>query len=360
MTKLESLFRYARVSKDIFPEIEGDINEANRSGLHMASAVAFTFMLLLVVASFFLSDLSGYRFVYGFAAVPLLALCAFTHTPAMKNTHISRACVFIFIAVLLLSTLYIAVMPSANKATASFFVILLTTPLLFTMAPWRMDLFIAIMMALYLFVELTAPGENSYLQLNLVNLFIYGFISMLISTYAMCIKCDRFSLIRQSKVLSECDHLTSFLNRRCFEDRLQQLREEENIARTTMFVLDINGLKAANDNLGHVAGDELILGAADCISKTYGPYGTCYRIGGDEFAVILQDNAPDPAELNETLRKHTQAWRGTRISSLSISVGWSTAHEFDTIDELLNNADLAMYKAKARYYSENKIDRRRE
>ncbi len=360
MTKVESLFRYAQISSDVFSEFEDEINETNRSGLRVTSAVSFIFMLLLTIASFFLSDISNFRYLYGFAALLLMALCALTFTPAMKNTRISRCCIYFFIALLLLSTLYIAVTPTANKATVSFFVILLTAPLLFTMAPWRMILFIAAMMAVYLFVELSAPGENSFLQNNLINLFLYGPISMAISTYAMCIKYDRFNLIRQSKILSDRDQLTDFLNRRCFESHLQLLREEADIAGTTMVVFDINGLKAANDNLGHVTGDELIRGAADCISKTYGPYSECYRIGGDEFAAIMQNNASDLVELSETLRKQTQAWRGTHISTLSISVGWATADECDDIDELLGNADLAMYKAKARYYSENGTDRRRD
>lgn len=50
---------------------------------------------------------------------------------------------------------------------------------------------------------------------------------------------------------------------------------------------DLNGLKGANDTLGHAAGNELIRGAADCLRAAFGAFGDIYRIGGDEFAAIL-------------------------------------------------------------------------
>ncbi|MBR5705734.1 MAG: diguanylate cyclase, partial [Deltaproteobacteria bacterium] len=53
-----------------------------------------------------------------------------------------------------------------------------------------------------------------------------------------------------------------------------------------VFSIDVNGLKTVNDSLGHDAGDELIRGAADCISAAFGQTGKCYRTGGDEFVVL--------------------------------------------------------------------------
>lgn len=51
--------------------------------------------------------------------------------------------------------------------------------------------------------------------------------------------------------------------------------------------VDVNGLKVINDSLGHIAGDELICGAADCLKQVFGTYGKVFRIGGDEYAVIF-------------------------------------------------------------------------
>ena len=53
--------------------------------------------------------------------------------------------------------------------------------------------------------------------------------------------------------------------------------------------IDLNGLKRVNDTYGHVAGDELIRAAADCMKNSFNEYGKIYRIGGDEFAVIITE-----------------------------------------------------------------------
>lgn len=54
----------------------------------------------------------------------------------------------------------------------------------------------------------------------------------------------------------------------------------------TVFLMDINGLKAVSDSMGHEAGDELICGAAECIEVSIGRKGQTFRIGGDEFVVF--------------------------------------------------------------------------
>ena len=51
---------------------------------------------------------------------------------------------------------------------------------------------------------------------------------------------------------------------------------------------DVNGLKEANDTLGHEAGDELIIGSAECLEKSFEGINTIYRLGGDEFTVIVE------------------------------------------------------------------------
>ena len=51
-------------------------------------------------------------------------------------------------------------------------------------------------------------------------------------------------------------------------------------------MMDVNGLKKTNDIFGHIVGDELLIGSAECIIKAFGAYGRCFRAGGDEFIVI--------------------------------------------------------------------------
>lgn len=98
--------------------------------------------------------------------------------------------------------------------------------------------------------------------------------------------------------------------------------------------LDLNGLKQANDSLGHSAGDELICGAANCMKFAFASYGKIYRIGGDEFVVLIQE-------------------------SVSYGVVKSSEQDFDSVQEISKLADERMYQNKKDYYTTSCNDRRR-
>ncbi len=82
------------------------------------------------------------------------------------------------------------------------------------------------------------------------------------------------------------DGLTDFLNRMAFTRDENELSGKKT-GRYVLVQLDINYLKQVNDNYGHAEGDRFIIAASDLINRAFGQYGKCYRIGGDEFFVIL-------------------------------------------------------------------------
>ena len=121
----------------------------------------------------------------------------------------------------------------------------------------------------------------------------------------------------------------------------------------TVFVFDINGLKAVNDTIGHDAGDELILGAAGCIKKATGDAFRCYRIGGDEFVVVANTEKDKAEEILVRLDEETKRWsRDKSAFSLSIAPGYACAKDYQGLsaEELNKKADQAMYVSKAAYY----------
>ena len=87
--------------------------------------------------------------------------------------------------------------------------------------------------------------------------------------------------------ISNTDELTRCFNRHAYEERINNLDLREEWIYISM---DLNNLKHTNDSLGHAAGDELICAAADCMRENFGKYGNVYRIGGDEFVVIITGN----------------------------------------------------------------------
>lgn len=93
-------------------------------------------------------------------------------------------------------------------------------------------------------------------------------------------------------------------------------------------MMDLNGLKAANDNIGHEAGDELIIGASKCMDNAFSGLGRTYRVGGDEFAVLLRGTREEAQDAVKTFDYLTENFQGNLISELSVSKGvllpWET------------------------------------
>lgn len=160
---------------------------------------------------------------------------------------------------------------------------------------------------------------------------------------------------------SNTDVLTGFLNRQAYEDDLAIL-EKRPIKDNFVFVsVDVNSLKATNDSLGHMAGDEMLVGAADCLKKCFGSYGKLYRIGGDEFIALLYIDEERLNKLKNEIEDFTSKWAGELVESLTISCGYVSRTESKdmTIKEMANLADKRMYEAKDEYYRRTGIDRRK-
>jgi diguanylate cyclase (GGDEF)-like protein len=145
------------------------------------------------------------------------------------------------------------------------------------------------------------------------------------------------------------DALTGLPNRRLFHTRVEHALEREGAAPVVLFI-DLDGFKAINDDLGHAAGDELLVAFGERLRGSVRPEELAARLGGDEFAVLIEDGGQEVAE--DVARRLVGAVRnpfsiqGRRLS-VRLSIGIAPASSARTVDELLANADLAMYTAKA-------------
>ncbi|MFI1996960.1 putative bifunctional diguanylate cyclase/phosphodiesterase [Actinoplanes sp. NPDC020271] len=145
------------------------------------------------------------------------------------------------------------------------------------------------------------------------------------------------------------DPLTGLSNRALFGDRLQHATARRG-AQVTVVLVDLDNFKDVNDNLGHSAGDDLLTTIAGRLRDTVGPADTLARLGGDEFAVLIEDlDGRDPGTFAEQLLQ--QIRRTIRLASRDLhctaSIGVAAGDAGDlTGEELLRNADLAMYAAK--------------
>jgi diguanylate cyclase (GGDEF)-like protein len=145
------------------------------------------------------------------------------------------------------------------------------------------------------------------------------------------------------------DPLTSLPNRPMFLDRLQGALADPTRAEVTVLFLDLDRFKAVNDRLGHAAGDELLRAAGDRIRRCMRSEDTAARFGGDEFAVVLLDQ--DPAVAQALAERIICAVRepfsitGGPVH-IGVTIGIAEAHADVAADELLAEADVALYGAK--------------
>lgn len=155
------------------------------------------------------------------------------------------------------------------------------------------------------------------------------------------------------------DEMTGLFNRRAYEEAIRQLEEPPMMPNLVYASVDVNELKAVNDNLGHIAGDELICGAAQCLKETFGPYGSVFRTGGDEFTAIFSADEAKLQQLTADLWKAAGRWKGTAVDTLSLSVGYASKKEFPehSLVEMAKIADKRMYDEKSHFYISKGIDR---
>lgn len=139
------------------------------------------------------------------------------------------------------------------------------------------------------------------------------------------------------------DHITRLLDRSSFDADLQSMKKG-----STLIFFDINKFKQLNDDHGHIVGDEYLSFIAHFIREAYGKVGRCYRIGGDEFAVIIYKKKADVKQVNGTFLSLLDNARKSDPLLPRISIGSCTyTGEEQSKRDVFNTADLRMYSNKA-------------
>jgi diguanylate cyclase (GGDEF)-like protein len=149
------------------------------------------------------------------------------------------------------------------------------------------------------------------------------------------------------------DSLTGLPNRVLFGDRIEHAlaRRSSPTRRVAVMLCDLDSFKDVNDTLGHSSGDEVLIAAADRLSSCVRPADTVARVGGDEFAILI-DDASGVDEVASVAARVCSAMRtpftvAGRDFIVQVSVGIAMANQYDTRSEkLLQDADVALYATK--------------
>jgi diguanylate cyclase (GGDEF)-like protein/PAS domain S-box-containing protein len=164
---------------------------------------------------------------------------------------------------------------------------------------------------------------------------------------------ERKALEEQLRQLAFHDPLTLLANRSLFRNRVQHALAlaQRSHQRVAVMFLDLDNFKNVNDSLGHDAGDRLLQAAAQRLVKSTRPSDTVARLGGDEFAILLEGIAESAdveriaATITRSFDEPLQLDGSDTWMAASIGIAFSELE--DDTEQLLRNADIAMYNAKA-------------
>ena len=152
--------------------------------------------------------------------------------------------------------------------------------------------------------------------------------------------------------LARVDGLTGLSNRLSFDEAEKELSEDGS-AKASLALLDINYLKTVNDLYGHSEGDRHIKAAAKIILNSFGRYGECFRIGGDEFFTIIkgEDHEKKVVEAFNTMTAEIERYNKEENPPIPLNIACGIAayeNGTNTVGEAEKLADTRMYTDKKR------------
>ncbi len=195
-------------------------------------------------------------------------------------------------------------------------------------------------------VGLKYQNKNNYILIlafllflgALFTEFMFEGVWILWISYTISIS---FGYIYFCSLVNQVDILTGILNRKCFDSHIYDLKSN-----SIILFLDVNKFKEINDTHGHAAGDYCLIEIAKAIKEVYGNSGYCYRIGGDEFSVILNKNLDSLDELN-TQFSNLIAEKKYKLALPTVSIGHSYYYpNKSSIQKVIEEADEMMYTLK--------------
>lgn len=297
--------------------------------------------------------------------IPLLHFIISTYSP--KNSNILKWLILIlrvfFIAVSLLQVIYngtfMNILPVYHVLLAACIVAILCISIiemknnnnsirLFFTGCIVLCAFSALDMFHFYFSNIPGLNAQKYMQFA-VLLFI---ILLLASLGQYILEILNYEMRNKAyKELAYTDILTGLKNRTSYEEKIVEINENIEIReKVIVIIFDLNNLKRVNDSFGHQAGDRLIVQTSRLIRESFGQIGEVYRIGGDEFAVVMIE--ADEAEVADMASLFNSKIREYNIESNEVQIGVAYGQaSYDknrdsSLHSVIVRADEEMYRCK--------------
>lgn len=302
---------------------------------------------------FFMSKYRDARFVFHLSVIELMSVCVFISSECISLLLGDDATVQLFIEVIFFMITYVALKVSVAKWNTLMEEMKKGWGTLSAIA--LLSLATVILVAYY-----PTPIRNRTIYILpcmvvciLISMTLVCFIWTLSKVHELNELKKEVELQKSALKLQEAyekmaytDIMTDLNNRASFEKELVHLGNLEHL-NVTVISIDLNNLKKINDGQGHHAGDEFIQEAANVLKETFGEIGNIYRIGGDEFVVILQQ--AQKQQVDEKIELLQTCLENSKNELLSMAVGVAELKNGENMQELLERADERMYEDKTEY-----------
>lgn len=361
--KIRNMILLRGFDRSALAEVKPQIMEENRKYEVIWSIVHILFWTYCLIMSTRDPYYRHCREIYAVSLVISTVTLTLSLLAAPKYPQIIKAIAIILNEVLLLAGIMIA--RELAPRTIVVFAAVLIVPVSFIADSISIILILAINVIVFTQLGPSRMDAETY-QWVLSNLCIFSLLGMMIGHFVNRARFERFIFSNSSAKLAEIqaryarrDQLTDLQNRRAYAETIDKLSDKMPDA-CSVVIIDINGLKKMNDTCGHNAGDELIIGTANCLRRSFEGTDTIYRIGGDEFCVIIFEKDYDIGKALNRLKELSAQWKGKFVQGISISVGVASSEEFADIESLIKAADKRMFESKRNYYESSGRDRRRK
>ena len=355
MTRFQDFLKkellYAGMSAEDYNLIRRDIHEENRKSMLTFSAITVVFLLIMFVLSFFSEDVEANRWVYFPVMLVTAGMFAAAYLNRQGNHGVLLVDIYGFVILLFSFGIVLGTVTRPDEQTVTFVALLLTVPLLFTDRPLRMVSCIFLSILAFIITAIFVK-EDYVLVADIIDVSVFGTISVVVCTYMMSLKCQIFLFARKVAILSETDLLTGLRNRNSYQQKLEAYASMGVQALACVYV-DVNGLHEMNNTTGHEAGDAMLRFVGKTLQQEFGEKNA-FRIGGDEFVALVAEGKEEVIQ-----EKMNRVQRLAEEKAYHVSMGYAVGNTAQMdISLLISTAEKRMYEAKRNFYQQRGVDRR--